>query len=377
MKKSLRRLLLHLTILIVLCSCSIDIDQTTGPIPTNESVSVVSTTEPPSSKIPFIEKTKVPVTWGDLSLTGKLIYINSIAGSDGPSPGIQILDLATGEIGTVFRSPTGAWIFYMAVSPDGKQIIFSYIDPAQSNASSNRALYIMPIDASSPPQLLFTPPSPDDHYTQAEWSPDGNYIYYAHYNVRKEKIDSLTPDYDIYRMTYPKGGSEKIVEHAFWPRISPDSKRLVYVFLDKESGRNELRVANADGTDPKRVIFSGAFSPEIIDAPIFTPDGENIHFSVPSPGEAYQRNWLDILSGVIVVKAHSVPSDWWSVPVSGGTPLQLTHLQTVNLFASISPDNEHFVSISGEGLFVMDSDGSNLTRLLPDNGIYGTVRWMP
>ena len=196
-----RRFSLHLAILLVLCSCSINIEQPRVSSPTNEPSSVSQTVESPSFKIPFIETATVPITWGNLNLTGKLIYLNSNPESSDRSPSIQILNLATGEIGTVFRAPTGAWIFYLAVSPDGRQVILSYIDPAQSNASSNRALYIMPTDASSPPQLLFIPPTPDDHYTQAEWSPDGRYIYYSHYNDREEKIDSLTPDYDIYRMT--------------------------------------------------------------------------------------------------------------------------------------------------------------------------------
>jgi Tol biopolymer transport system component len=324
-----------------------------------------------------METTKIPVTWGNLNLTGKLIYISSNSGGDDFTPGIRILDLVTGETGTVFRAPQGAWIFYLDISPDGKQVIFSYIDPEQSNASSNRALYIMPLDASTPPNLLLTPPSADDHYTQAEWSSNGKYIYYSHYNNKKEPIDSLTPDYDIYRITYPDGSPEKIAEHALWPRLSSDSKKLVYVFLNRDTGINELVVANADGSDPKQVPFSDPWTSNILDAPIFTPDGQSILFSVPTPTEAYRRNWVDILTGVRVVQAHSIPSDWWSVPVAGGTPTRLTQIETVNLFGSILPDQQHLVSISGEGLFVMGLDGSNLTRLLTDAGIYGSVRWLP
>jgi Tol biopolymer transport system component len=78
-----------------------------------------------------------------------------------------------------------------------------------------------------------------------------------------------------------------------------------------------------------------------------------------------------------VVKAHSVPSDWWVVPVAGGDPQRLTKIQTINLFASISPDRRHIASLSGEGLFVMDPDGSNLTRLLLDSSMHGTIAWIP
>jgi hypothetical protein len=81
--------------------------------------------------------------------------------------------------------------------------------------------------------------------------------------------------------------------------------------------------------------------------------------------------------GIQVAKAHSIPSDWWSVPIRGGAPTQLTKLQTINLFASLSPDQKHIASVSGDGLFVMGLDGSNLTRLLSDSGVHGTVSWIP
>jgi len=136
-----------------------------------------------------------------------------------------------------------------------------------------------------------------------------------------------------------------------------------------------LVIANADGSNAQ--VISGASIPDLIDAPIFSPDGQSILFSAPPPPQAYQPNLFDKLVGVQVVKAHNVPSDWWSVPVTGGVPIRLTQIQTINLFASISPDQKYIASLSGEGLFVMDLDGSNLTQLLLDPGVSGTVSWIP
>jgi hypothetical protein len=82
------------------------------------------------------------------------------------------------------------------------------------------------------------------------------------------------------------------------------------------------------------------------------------------------------LTGVRIARAHNLASDWWMVPVTGGEPTRLTHIQNVNLFASISPDLERMVSFSLNGLFVMDLDGSNLTLLMPDPG-GSTVNWIP
>lgn len=81
--------------------------------------------------------------------------------------------------------------------------------------------------------------------------------------------------------------------------------------------------------------------------------------------------------GIRLARAHNVPSDWWSVPVTGGVPTQLTNIQTINLFASISPDKHRIASLSGEGLFVMHLDGSNLSQLIVDPQVHGTVSWIP
>jgi Tol biopolymer transport system component len=319
--------------------------------------------------------TRVPVTWAHLNLTGKLIYLNSTMEGETLTSNIQILDLVTGEATTIF-SVSSAWIYYATISPDAKTLVLSYAPARPSSSSSIRSLYRMPLDGSATPQPLFPPPTPGDRYTQAEWSPDGKYIYYVHYN-QEDQSGQFYEDYDISRMTYPAGQHEKILEHAFWPRLSPDSSKLVYVSLDPESGKNQLFVADADGSDAQRMDISGSQVPEIIDAPIFSPGGQSILFSAPEPSQSYQPNFMERLMGMQVAKAHNVPSDWWSLPVTGGSPTQLTKLQTINLFASISPDQQHIASLSGEGIFVMDLNGANLTQLVMDQRVHGTVSWIP
>ena len=353
-----------LLLALMVCSCSVEVDQATATAAPENT---------PSSSIPA---TQVPVTWAHLDLTGKLVYLSSATEGNQLTSSVQILDLVTGEAATLFSVPQ-AWIYYATVSPDAKMMVMSYAPPKESSSSSGRSLYIGPMDASSGPQPLLPQPTPDDHYTQAEWSPDGKYIYFVHYNSKRPNGGQLDPIYDILRMRYSDGQTEQIADHAFWARVSSDASRLVYIFVDPASGRNELFVANADGSNAQRVALSGTQIPEVIDAPIFSPDGQSILFSAPVPGQSYQPNFLERMMGIQVAKAHNVPSDWWSVPVTGGTPTRLTHLQTVNLFASISPDQRHIASLSGEGIFVMDLNGSNLTQLVSDPGVYGTVSWIP
>jgi hypothetical protein len=58
--------------------------------------------------------------------------------------------------------------------------------------------------------------------------------------------------------------------------------------------------------------------------------------------------------------------------------MQLTYIQAASLYACISPDKRMLASFSGDGLFVMKPDGSNLTILVTGTGgNSGTVNWIP
>jgi Tol biopolymer transport system component len=246
----------------------------------------------------------------------------------------------------------------------------------QPGSDSGTGVYILSLVEAAVPQILVEPPTTSDRYIQVEWSPDGKSLYLVHYNHANQPPNELYPAYQISRMAYPGGQTKPILEHAFWPRLSADSTRLVYITIDPGTGLNKLFLADADGSDSQEIQMSG-LPAQIIDAPIFSPDGQSILFSMPSPGQSYQPNWLDRLMGVQIAKAHNIPSDWWSVPISGGSITRLTQIQTIKLFASISPDGRHIASLSGEGILVMGLDGSNLRQLLFDPGVIGTLRWIP
>ena len=356
-----------LIFILIASSCSVELTPVLETPQVEVTPLVASTSAFPA--------TQVPVTWSHLNLTGRLVYLSSTTEGDELTSQVQMLDLVTGELRTVFSLPS-AWIYYAAVSPDAKTLVMSYAPPKQSSTASVRSLYLLPLDTSAKPQPLFPAPSPADRYTQVEWSPDGKYMYYVHYN-QDDSAGQFYEDYDISRVSYPEGAQEKILEQAFWPRLSSDSSKLVYVSLDPETGENELFVANSEGTNPQRVPLSGSPVPDIIDAPLFNPDGQSIIFSAPEATQARQPDFFESLLGVQIARAHNVPSDWWSVPITGGTPTQLTKLQTINLFASLSLDGTRAASLSGDGIFVMELDGSNLTQLVNDQGVHGTVSWIP
>jgi Tol biopolymer transport system component len=231
----------------------------------------------------------------------------------------------------------------------------------------------MPLDASRPPELFVKPPSSADQYSQPEWSPFGDYIYFAHLNY-----DTMAT-YEIMRMAYPDGKPEKLIDQAYWPRLSFDGTRLVYVALDPDTGRNQLSLANPDGSDAHPVLVRGLPVPQIIDVPMISPDNQSILFSSPDGLSAFEPNWIDKLLGVQTALADgSLPSDWWSVPISGGKATRLTQIQSLALYGVYSPDRKYIASYSADGIFVMRPDGTEITKIVKDiGGIVGTVNWLP
>jgi Tol biopolymer transport system component len=370
-----------LILALVLPSCAIQVDQPTlqTPAPTFAQVPTTAPSVESASQTNIVTKTQIPVTWGDLNLTGRLVYINGIVIDNVFSLQIQVLDLLTGEITTIFDAPKYSWIYYVTVSPDNTQVLMSY-SPPPGNNTVDQDIYTMPLDGSQPPQLFFTPPTLEDDYIEVEYSPDSKYVYFTHVNYHIPPAEGqIYPLYTIFRKALPDGEPETVAEKAYWPRVSPDSSQITYVTVDLFKRGNQLFVANADGTNAHEVEITGPRLPDIKDAPIFSADGQSLIFSAEVPTQSYQPNWLDRLMGVSVARAHSnVPSDWWSIPSTGGEMTQLTNIQSLGLFGSRSPDGQYLASYSLNGIFVMKMDGTQLTQLLPNpQSVPGTVCWIP
>ena len=116
---------------LILSSCAIEVEQpsVTTPVPTFESVPVTVPSTEGASEENIVTTTQIPVTWADLNLTGRLVYINGVSVDNVFRLQVQILDLVTGEIATIFDAPKYSWIYYLSVSPDNTQLLMSYNPP--------------------------------------------------------------------------------------------------------------------------------------------------------------------------------------------------------------------------------------------------------
>ncbi len=341
------------------------------PTPAVMNIPLTSTATQDPNVIPAPTTGTVPITWADLNLSGKLVY--TALDITGPSVSILSLDLVTGELRTIIQFPIGGWSDGVVVSPDHKTLILAYSPPRDAPQGAQESLYALPLDGSGSPQLVLTPPSHDDQYSQPQWSTDEKYIYLAHINYYSMET------YEIMRMAYPAGNPEKLIDRAYWPRVSPDGTHLLYVAFDADTGQNRLFIATANGSNARQIPLTGLPVPQIIDVPMIAPDNQSIIFSSPDGFKGSTPNWFDKLLDVRTAFADgSLPSDWWSVPISGGAVTQLTNLQSLALYGAYSPDNNYIASYSANGIFVMKPNGTELTTVVNDvGGIVGTVNWIP
>jgi Tol biopolymer transport system component len=305
-------------------------------------------------------------------LQGQLIYLRY------NETGQQLMkfDLETGEQKILFQAPSDAWVTGASVSPNGDQILLAYAPPPADGQiqSGYSDLSLVPFEGAETPQPVLARSQELESYWNPLWAPDGNAIFF-NYFIPDESLEAGAR-YEVGRVPLSGGESELLVGDAIWPRLSSDGRWLVYVTFNPLVDINKLFVLDvqAGGSQPVEVVLPDGFP--IIDAPLFSPDGTMIYFSAQSSDVPLSLSWLGRLMGVEVARAHSVPSDWWRVPISGGEPERLTEIFETGLYADFSPNGGHLAFISDTGLHVMKPDGSELVTLLEENNLFGTLEWI-
>ena len=338
----------------------------------------VTPTAPPPA-VPGIEPVATPTTAEAVSvqedepslkeddLDGRLYYIGFI----NQRQHLLTLDLASGEETSLLAVPQDAWLSEVAASPDGDRLLLAYApSPERSQVQFGfTALYVMPAGGSAEPELLVPQEDPSETFFNISWPLD-DVIYYAHFAPTIDDAGAVLYASRIERARLPGAEVEMLLEDAAWPRLSNDGNRLVYV---TEAG--QLMIAAADGTSPELLLDATAFS--AVDAPLFSPDGNQIYFSAVDLGSSASLSPLDRLLGVKVAQAHSVPSDWWRLPVEAGSlPEQLTTIDKVGLYGDFDAGGRHLFFVAADGVYVMGPAGEELTQLMtiPTTA---TIDWTP
>ncbi len=330
----------------------------------------------PGSPPPATSTIEPVIPLGELGLSGRIVLLPFVDGHGR----IVSLDLASGAVETLFDPPAGTWVTYASVSPDGQTLAFSYAPPpGQGEIQSGfTQLYWLPMNGPGTPQPMLAGAVQGESYYNPVWSPDSRRIYYSRIVTRRDGQGAVVgSQFALERAAFPGGEPQPVAMDALWPRLSPDGERLAFVYDSLTDERVALHAAAPDGSRLTTLPLPQGFI--AVDAPVFSPDGRYLYFSASEAGAASPRAWLDQWLGVRLAQAapnpHSLPADWWRLPVDGGPAERLTRLGEMGLYGAFSPDGQRLAFITSTGLFVMDADGSGLTRILSLT-MLGSVSWV-
>jgi Tol biopolymer transport system component len=235
------------------------------------------------------------------------------------------------------------------LSPDGSSIAFT------SYRDGNGEIYVMNADGSNQTRLTNHP----GFDGRVSWSPDGSRIAYA------SNRDGVS---EVYAMNADGSNQTFLATSAGTPAWSPDGSRIA-VLGGSPEGREEIYIMNADGTNITRITTQGGRSPD------WSPDGSRIAFHSG-------RDRDDDLFDIYVMNADG--SNQTQLTTQGGAGI------SGGGFPDWSPDGAQiaFVSVPSDGnpsdydpsnqeIYVMNADGSNVTRLTNNTAFDGPPSWGP
>jgi len=108
-----------------------------------------------------------------------------------------------------------------AVSPDGKWVVVSVLEPAYDDSKQVSDLWIVPADGSAPARRLTATRGPE---SGVAWSPDSSRIAFT---ARREGDDAP----QVYVLSLSGGEAQRVTSlstGAFDPQFSPDGRRLLF-----------------------------------------------------------------------------------------------------------------------------------------------------
>jgi Tol biopolymer transport system component len=248
-------------------------------------------------------------------------------------------------------------------SPDGKQIVFQ--SDRHNNMMGDREIYIMDVDGTNINRLTFREESDETPV----WSPDGSKILFSSYVTEENN--------ELFLMNTDGTNIKQLTNHPGrdgHQKFSPDGTRIIFNAQRDDDGQSEITnyeiyEMNLDGSDLTRLTDF----PEWDTYPSISPDGSKIVWRrvLPTGGTSSSgRN-----------------SEIFAMNRDGSDPINLTNHSAFDGYPSWSPDGLKIVFASNRNgktggnfhIYIMDSDGSNVTKILDNEASVEDARpiWSP
>jgi TolB protein len=166
------------------------------------------------------------------------------------------------------------------------------------------------------------------------WSPDGTRMAYVSFQNKKPIlfVQNLSASKQPAPVANYRGSNSA-------PAWSPDGRQLAAVLT--KDGSSQIYLMNGDGTNVRRITFSGAIDTE----PFFTPDGQSLYFTSDRGGSPQV----------------------YRMPAGGGEAVRITFEGDYNVSPRVSPDGKTLAYISRVSgrfqLMAMDLDSKQVQTL--------------
>jgi eukaryotic-like serine/threonine-protein kinase len=268
------------------------------------------------------------------------------------APGINTRNISIRQL-----TEHGQAVGFVAVSADGKMI-------AYGRREGERSLRVKQVTTGS--EVTVVPPQSGFFGSGATFTPDGNYLYYAH-------RDPANPNNtNLYAVPALGGASRQVVSDvATTVAFSPDGKRMAYQRSIPEKGEAQLLVANADGsgeqvvsqiqaagsgfaTDPSwsasgDYIAIGTFElggKALCSIRVLTPEGKVVK-DLPIDMVVNAVAWLPDSSGLFFVgaeKSAGLRAQIWFQPYPTGEPFKISNDLNQYYSLSVTGDGKSFAT---------------------------------
>jgi Tol biopolymer transport system component len=258
-----------------------------------------------------------------------------------------------------------------AWSPDGQQIAYAFYELPDTGAvplPAGTDVYVMEADGSDQhPASVHD--APGAVLQNPAWAPDGSALY-VDYQAQRSSGEL---DVGVDRVDLASGRRTRAVADAVAHALSPDGSSLAYVRRPTASARSfTVWRSRVDGSQAVELLGPNTFVR--YSSLRFSPDGQRLVFA--AVGQAPPSSLVEQL--VPVVHADGDLWDLWTVATDGGNLRRLTSINEDLPVAAWSPDGRHLAFLGGgsattaeAGVTVIDATGGGLVRLTTQPGHRG------
>lgn len=246
------------------------------------------------------------------------------------------------------------WPESPAFSPDGRRIAFVGLHRREDPYAATRELYVVNADGSGERRLTNNRIEELD----VDWLPDGRIVFVS--CLTTQWRDEL-PECDLVAIRPDGGDREELskIRLTYDFAVSPDGRRIAYTQQEGQSHSQhfELYVADIDGGNRRRLTDNDTAD----GTPAWSPDGERIAFA-SNRAESAPCFYYDCAG---------FTNELYVMDADGSDVTRLTETEEEELSPSWSPGGKKIVyaSVADDDaphyLYVANADGSCPTRLLP------------